>query len=354
MEIIKFNKYELLNFVETELYKNSQNIPISKIRAISQAKNPRANDEDILLIIAVIEKNIVGYIGALPEQLDENKKLKIAWNSCWWIEKGQPSKIALKLLFSFFKAYDNNIMMRDLTETTKQIILSLKNFSVAKKLYAKKYFFKLNLSSKINKIFKPIDFLINFSLNISQKIFFYKKNNSIRIKYPDEFTEKDEIFISQHNEKELFKRSVKELNWIVKNPWIEEGREKDEFGKRYFFSTIKKSFSNKIMKILNFKDEVVAIVFLKEINGILEIPYIYFDKKDIEIVGQELLNYIIRQRNEGFLTFNKDLQNWFSSKKTSYFYSKSFRKEFVTHNSLKKHFKENFNFQDGEGDFVFA
>lgn len=357
MEFIEIKKKEILDFIKTDLYLNSRNIPITEERAISQTRNPRAEDEDILLIIAVNDtQDIVGYIGALPERLSDYPEYKLAWNSCWWTEKGQPSTVSLKLLFKFFGAYNYNVMMRDLTPTTKKIILSFNKFDVFKELKAHKFFFKLKFANKFKKLsflLKPIDGLFNLFMSMNLSLCFMQKIKDFEISYPTKFEEEDRIFILKHNQKELFKRNIEELNWIIKNPWLSEGKEKNSIQEKYYFSSVKKSFSNSIIKIKKSK-EIVGLLFITEINGLLEIPYIYFDKKNINIVGQTILNQIIVNKITSFMTFNLEVANWFYSNKRSFFFSKEINKEFVSSKNLKQYFDKEFDFQDGDGDFVFA
>lgn len=319
MKIIEIKKIELLDFLETDLYKKSKNIPITYLRAISQVKNPRADDDDVLLIIAVNEtNNIIGYIGALPDKISDFPEVKVAWNSCWWTDKTASSKIALNLLFKFFNVYSNNVMMRDLTSVTNTIIKSLKKFTVIKELKAKKYFFRLNLSTKFPKyklLLKPIDTIINFILYNNFKIFFYKKTKNIQTIYTNNFSDSDEEFISNNNSNEAFKRNVNEFNWIIKYPWIKAGETKNAFENKYYFSSIKSSFSNKVLRLKNTSNTIIAIMFFTEIDNNLEIPYIYYKKENIEIIGRAIINHIIKNKIVSFLTFNKDLIDWFNSKK---------------------------------------
>ncbi|MBN2662724.1 MAG: hypothetical protein JXR68_03665 [Bacteroidales bacterium] len=358
MKIIEIRKNELLNFLETDLYKKSENIPITRSRALSQVNNPRAQENDVLLIIAVNDnEQIIGYIGALPDKITDFPEIKTAWNSCWWTDKSASAKGALSLFFAFLKAYNNNIMMRDLTEVTKTIIKSLKKFTVIKELNAKKFFFRLNLAQKLPKyklLLKTFDLSINFIINLKLNIFNSKKLKNLNTEYITELTKEDEIFISSINTNEAFKRNVNEINWIIKNPWIEEGTTKDDFQKRYYFSSVKKTFSNKILRVINNKNKTIAIIFFTEIEGTLEIPYIYYKKENVKTIGQIILNHIIKYKILSFFTFNNDLCNWFKTRKNTYFYSKSYKKEFIVSNSLSKYFKKDLVFQDGEGDYAFA
>lgn len=361
MQIIDIKKCELQNFLLSEIYRNSKNIPITKYRAISQINNPRADNDDVILIIAIDDLNqIVGFIGALPEKLTDYPNIKLAWNSCWWVDKNSQSNVSMKLLFRFFSVWKSHVMMRDLTEHTKKIILSIKGFSVMKKLEGRKYFLRLNLSDKVKRfkfLFRFSDCIFNFYLDIYHQLFSYKPidKENYYIEFSNFLSNEDSEFICKQNSDELFKRNIAELNWILKYPWIIQSKQDDYYKNRYYFSSVKKSFSNKIIYIRkNTTSELVAIIFVKEINGNVEIPYIYFKNENLEIVSQTILNYLIKEKAVSFLTFNNEINAWFARNRKSYLFVKKIEKEFVVNDKLKTYIKENFKFQDGEGDYVFA
>lgn len=358
MQIIKISKSELLGFVESSLYRNSSNIPITKARALSQGKNPRASDSDILLIVAVDgHEDIVGYIGALPETIKKRGEIKFAWNSCWWVQSGQSAAVSLKLLSSFFVAYDNRVMMRDLTDTTKRIITSFKDFFVVKELVGQKFFFRFDFSDRVKKftsIFRIFDGVFNFVAHQFRIFFRFARAENVKVEFSDSFYESDRGFISVHNRNELFARNVDELNWIIENPWITVGVSKDEYQRRYYFSSVKKSFSNKVMRISNVNNELIALIFLKEIEGRLEIPYVFFDEYYIGIICGQLMRYIVDNKVVSFLTFNEQISVFIRKRRFFYFYFKKFRKEFIVHKESVSFFDSDFVFQDGEGDFVFT
>jgi hypothetical protein len=365
MKIIEIKKSELISFLQSDNFKKSKNLPITSYRAFSQVNNPRAKDDDIILIIALdIENQVVGYIGALPELIPEYPDVKLAWNSCWWIDKYSSSNVAMKLLFKFISVWKSNVMMRDLTTVTKKIILSIKGFSVLKSLNGKKYFIRLNITDKFSdkiKILRPFfrftDFIFNCIMDIFFYLIYYKNNikSNVYIEFSNYLSSDDSAFIKKLNKNEIFKRDITELNWILKFPWIIQSSEKDINYKKYYFSSIKKTFSSKVLYIKNiFTNDLIAILIIKEINGCVEIPYLFYEKGNLEIIAQNILNYLIKEKAVSFLTFNDEINNWFEQKRLAYFFMKKIEKEFVVSDKLKHFIKPDFKFQDGEGDYVFA
>jgi len=84
------NKIQLKGYIDSPDFYHSDFVPISKHRAISHINNPRAGDDDILLLLAYEGDKLVGYLGVLPDfiYIDE-KPNKIGWLSCIYVEANE-------------------------------------------------------------------------------------------------------------------------------------------------------------------------------------------------------------------------------------------------------------------------
>jgi len=84
-EIHLLNKNQLEAFIYSKEYDSLEHIPITRHRAIFQVNNPRAGDEDILLILALEESRLAGYLGVIPDYLyNQDQSHKVGWLSCNW------------------------------------------------------------------------------------------------------------------------------------------------------------------------------------------------------------------------------------------------------------------------------
>lgn len=355
---------ELTSFIKSDLYKNSKNLPITEQRAFSQAKNPRANSNDVALIIAVGKtEQIVGFIGALPEKLPNNPSLKIAWNSCWWIDPINGKGTAMPLFIHFLKSWDNNVMFRDLTPKTDAILSRFNQFEKVKKLRGYRYFLRLN-SAEIfcnkNKnwcyfksILKVVDAIFNFGVSLKNKSFLLPKNNSVTVKKIDKIDEEVEIFIKNKQQNELFKRGKKELNWILENPWIVK-KSKVKSNQFYYFSDSAKKFDNSVFKLYDKNNTLLAVLFLTNNNGLVKMPYSYFDTENIPEILTFLFSYLIEIKATSILLFNPLLNQAIQKTKNSFWHIKEDEKDFVVSKKLVPFLPKDFHFQDGESDFVFT
>ena len=353
---------DLKEFLNSELYLHSKNIPITKQRALSQFANPRADKDAIALFIAINNDNkIIGFIGALPEKIP-NISAKLTWNSCWWIDPNNGKQVALPLFLKFLKNWNNLVMFRDLTDKTEQIIFRLNRFKKVKKLTGYKYFLRLKTAEILinrNKNFnyiKPVlqfvDFIFNKGFSLKNKSFLRPKNILFTANKIDKIDEESEKFILQNNKNELFKRSKKELNWILKQPWIcsKSHKKPNQF---YYFSDVSAVFKNYVYKIYSDKT-LVAVLFLTNNNGLVKVPYAYFLNGKESVVLAFLYQFLLQEKATSFFVINPKLQTAIEQNENPFWYKKVIQKDFVVSKKLAALLPEKFTFQDGEGDFVFT
>ena len=363
MQLKKIKITELKSLLKSEIYLYSKNIPITKQRVLSQILNPRAKKEDIALVIALDKTNkVIGFIGALPEKIP-NKNIKVAWNSCWWIDSKKGKQIAIPLFLTFLKVYDNNVMFRDLTPKTEQILERLNLFKKVKNLTGYRYFLRINSFDFIrnkNKLFKyciPIlrvgDFMFNAIVSLKNKSFLKLKNKNFTAIKVNKIDDEIEKFVFKNNKNELFKRSKKELNWILDKPWIVSKSHK-KTNQFYYFSDTSKLFKNYLYKIYDLQKNLVAVLFLSNNNGLVKLPYVYFSKDKESIVVSFLYQFLLQEKASSFFIINPILNNQIQKKTNPFWYIKKIEKDFVVSKKIADTLPEQFDFQDGEGDFVFT
>ena len=100
MKVKTYTAQELAYFVNSDEYDKLKNVPISKIRAISQVNNPRASEDDILLFVAFDEGRTVGYFGVLPDMIYcKDQVEKIGWGTCFWVDEKYKSQNVAAAIF---------------------------------------------------------------------------------------------------------------------------------------------------------------------------------------------------------------------------------------------------------------
>ncbi len=352
---------ELKSFIKSDLYQNSKNIPITQQRALSQIQNPNASNKDIALIIAVKNKNIVGFIGALPEKLSEHPDLKLAWNSCWWIDHANGQETAIPLFLQFLKAWNGHVMFRDLTPKTEAILMRLKQFEKVKKLVGYRYFLKLNsteiLKNKnpnwkyLSTVLKGIDASFNKLLNFKNRAF--KKTKSIQAISIKQMDNEAMNLIEKQNHKALFKKDKEHLNWMLQHPWVVKKslKKPNQF---YYFTDTATIFKTTFFKLYNAKKELIAVLYITNHNGLIKLPFVYFKTEELPKVVSFLYAYMFEEKAHSVFIINNDLNQYIQQHKNPFWHQKKQEKDFVIAKKLKAFLPNPFDFQDGEGDFGFT
>jgi len=358
---------ELIEFTDSTLYKKNQHIPISKNRAISQYHNPRADKDDIALLLALDDTDaIVGYIGALPERFAKYPTLKLAWNTGWWVDPKKGKQAAMPLFFKLMYLWNNKLIFSDMPLHTQDIIFQLNQFTAQKKLKGYKYFIKLNLAHilpKRNKLFlwaKPFlfatDTISNTAIHAAHQLKLKLMNKAIfgEVTYIDRIDKEAEEFINNVNKMELFRRETSEINWILEYPWLEEGTENNE-SKRYFFSLKTPIFKNFIVKVYDKSGNLTAVLFLNINNRTVKLPYVFAKKEDYSVVVSFLYHFLLQEKVCSFITYNATLVKAINEQRGRPFWlKKTIQRAFVVSNALVDYTDWNFDFQEGNSDVVFT
>ncbi len=349
MEIKTISISELPSFVTSDLYKNSKHCPITIHRAISQSKNPRATKEDPALIIAIEKEDIVGYIGFLPDKIDDSK---VFWNSCWWVDDNYKT-IAIPLLLNFIKVGKEQIILTDFTPHTREIIERLNFFTITKLDDGFRGYLKFNLSEILpqrNKKLVSFTFLLKAFDSIANAIVSPKiKETSLKAETANQLTESDGRFITKHSQQELIKRNSSELEWIMNNPWVKNTTENYD---NYHFTASAKDFSTSIIRLTD-KENLIAIIYLRQLNHQLTIPFIYYEEQHLDQITQYIYNESLKRNCISITTFNSELKSRFKNN-FKFVINRDLNRDFAYHNSIQQIIKTPVILQDGDSDVAFC
>ena len=349
---------ELLEFITSDFYKNSTVIPISPQRAISQHHNPNSNPTDVALILALDKaENIIGFIGILPGKIT-SENTPYFWNTCWWVDAEKGKLAAMPLFYKMLQISNKKMVFFELTETTKNIVAK---FKFKTEIVAGfKGFIRFNFAQilpKKNELFKNIKWLLSFFdwlLNcfISIKLNGFNKDTAIDCKPIALIDDDAETFIHQFYSTQLIPINKSELNWMIKFPWIktQASAEEKQIAKRYFFSSISKSFSNNVFKVYK-NEELIAVLFFTIRDNEMKLPYAYFNTKNIDAVTKAIYQIAINKMVTSLTCFNTELIKQFNTTKNPFIFNKQLHKNIAYPADLNRDGK---TIQDGDGDAVFC
>lgn len=355
-----FNKKQLQEFVTTKKHEVYEFLPITEHRAFSQIKNPRANNDDVLLTLAFEGEKLAGYLGTLPDEIyTDNEKIKFAWLSTLYVsENFRGKKIAQQLLDKVFEGYQNKIGITEFTKEAESLYQKTQKFEYINPKNGKRYYFRSDLETFLPlkkhsfKTLKPLLKLIDFSINISKSIF-VKSNKKLEFKYKIEknIDEESKNFIYNF-QKNSSCRTSEELNWILENPWVLEDKNGTD---NYLFSSFANEFQYYVVKIYD-ENTLCDLSILQLRDGHLKIPYLFI-KNDYKNFTEFLNKFISEKKVKMLTSYHLAFNNYVLKEKSfSFLHLKNFERRYFVSKDLLKVLPVGyvFNFQDGDGDCVFT
>ncbi len=364
IRIETLNRKQLQDYIDSSEFGKGDFIPISRHRAISQIKNPRATDGDILLLLAYNEEQLAGYLGILPDYIFvDDKQVKIAWLSCIYVnENHRGKKIAQKLVEKSLEVWNYNIILTEYTEPAKRLYNKIGEFVNL----PSKNGIRLYLRSDLQYILPPKSIFfekIKLGLEILDKVFntifdlrflLYKvKLNKLKLEYLNEIDAESESFIKPKIYNSLFKRAVEELNWMIKFPWIISQQNDKCFSEKYHFSSVDKSFDFIPVKVKDEYGKVVFIAIFARRNGRLKIPYIFYE--NIEIANAIIKYHLVKWKIKTATIYDEKIVEIMKKHKTPALYKKGFIRNYLISKKISDILDHSsLNIQDGDGDAGFT
>jgi GNAT superfamily N-acetyltransferase len=364
LRIEKLQKAELEAFVMSEAFTQMRHIPISRHRAISQVRSPRAKEEDVLLLIAYEEDKMLGYLGLLPDDFHTGDKIyHFAWMSTIWVHPEARGKgVARSLLDTAMEVYGGQVIGTDFTAEAKAIYLKTGHFDLFQKYEGIRLYYRFNLRDllppkkrffkRIRPVLAAADAILNFFNNLSPKP---SVKIDAGIKEFEEWTEEHEKFLQQLRDKSPTLRGIPELNWIIKNPWVLESSSADELGRRYHFTSAEKRAHFQSVEIRkNGQPFALLLLFIR--GNAMKVPYAFFGAGE-ETSVCACIDELMREKRLSILTmFHPVLRQALHGAKTRAFHKQTIVREYVIgipfHQKIEKEFPG--HFQDGDGDCAFV
>ena len=366
IEFIPLNKNSLLEYIHSENFGKGNDIPITIHRALSHSRNPRLEEEDVILLLAMEHDILVGYLGILPDSIFlKNRVEKMGWLSCLWVsEQARGKGISIRLITKSLALWNNKILSADYVPFTKMVYDKTKQFHDTPftknglRLYIKSDLQtilppKKKIFTKTKWLLAIFDFFLNLLLNI--RLYFFKKEvPKLQFEYVNQIDDEINDFISTKQENEFFKRKKEELNWIIKNPWILSAPQKDSLNQKYYFSSTAKSFEYHCVKIKNTSNQLIAFMIFTNRNNTLKVPYIYHDNC-LDVVVKTLNYHLIHWEIKTFTTYHSELIQALKNSKTPAIFKKEIKRNYMVSNLLKDEIMDSdMEIQDGDGDCCFT
>jgi hypothetical protein len=367
MEIKTFTVANLKTALESEDFWQIQTLPITKHRALSFCRNPRANEDDPVLLVAYLDNRVIGYLGILPDKIYVNEvDYKLGWLTSWWVDPAcATTGVGAILLFKALNAYDQYVGVSGSSRAARKALHASQKFMAIKSLQGLDIRLRLNATGYILRklplmkifrgVFKIFDSVMDEVVNLRNFIW-QRHNNPCRglafenISAIDEETGR---FIKRHHQHDLTRKEKTDLSWVMNNPWILSTPIKDSVSKRYYFSSRADRFLYLGVKVFENQTEMIGFFLLKVRNDRMSVMYSYCESRHAASITAAVFHHALAMDVRTLSLFGEQLVAGFSELRFPCWSVKKKSRGF----SLSKAFADiplsNYRLQGGDGDLAF-
>lgn len=348
-------------YLESAEYAHSPVVPITPLRAHSHLANPRRHDGDVLLLLAHADEQLVGYLGVLPDTvfLASGEARHCGWLSCLWVSpahRGQ--RIAQQLLEHAFAAWNQQILITEYTAPAEQLYRKLGSFrDLATKAGIRLYLRadlatllppKRPLFARARPLLRVLDRAANVVLSLRSR----QSPAMPAIEFIDSIDAEAAEFIAQRQARQLTRRGARELNWLLRYPWLRSAPAPDADGRRYHFSSVANPFAFYALKVRDAHGKLAAVLVLARRDNALKMPYCYH-AGNVALVAEALFGLLRQWRIATFTTFEPALVQLLSTQATPALLTRPILRKYMAATALAG-LPKAFELQDGDADASFT
>jgi len=367
MEIKTFTVADLRTALLSADFWHTKTLPITKHRAISFIHNPRADEDDPVLLVAYEESQVIGYLGILPDKLFVNDTVyKFGWLTSWWVDPSSATTgVGAILLFRALNAYQQELGVSGGSKDARKVLDASQKFMALKTLKGLDIKFRLNVTGAILRkrpalnifriVFKIFDDVMDEIVNLRN--FFWKRRNDIcqglTFEYISSIDEETGQFIQQHHHYDLTRKEKADFNWIMMYPWILSAPLKDSSGKKYYFSSRSNRFFYLGVKVFAQDNQLIGFFMLKVRDDRMSLVYSYFESQHALSITAAVVYHALAMDVSALSLYDQQLVASFPELRCPYWSAKEISREFSLSKALADVPLTNYRLHGGDGDLAF-
>lgn len=370
MRYLTVKASELTGFAEQLAATDTPVLPITPWRAKSQAANPCVQPDDILLIVAMDNQDeVAGYIGMLPTNFSGVLKERVFWNSCWWVADHAGAAVSMTLFSMFLKHAGRRVVFSDMTDRTVRIIAGMGGFVVSRRegvvlrirsachqriLHTGRSIPVLKLLAHTG-IFRLADLLLN-ALSADPFIKPSKQDmGGCRVATHQKMEERHAAFIRANRASGFSVPGEREFDWWRDTPWlVPSGRETERIARRYYFSALAGSNELRLLEV-ELEGMLTGVAIVSNRDGVVKPHYLFHMPGAGTHFYAALLENVIADRGaHTLITFHPGLTAYISAGHVAGGKLEEKSRNTGVAEVLVGSAGEPFEFQDGDGDYIFT
>lgn len=367
MDIKTFTVADLKTALLSNDFWLTATLPITKHRAVSYSYNPRADEDDLVLLVAYQDNQVIGYLGILPDKIYvDNAEYKMGWLTSWWVDPGfATTGVGAGLLFRALNAYQQHLGVSGGSKEARKALDASQKFIAVKTLKGLDIRFRFNVTAaalrklpalKILRLFfKLFDVVMDEIVNL--RSFFWERREKIRLRltfeYISSIDEETGDFIKRHHHQDLNRKGKAELSWMMKYPWILSAPLKDSASRRYHFSSRADRFLFLGVKVFEHNRGMVGFFILKVRDDRMSVVYSYFNSRHASSITAAVVYHTLAMDVCTLSLYDEQLVASFSGLGCPYWSAKSVSRGFFLSKAIADFPLRDCRLHGGDGDLAF-
>jgi hypothetical protein len=367
MEIKAFTVANLKTALLSEDFWLTETLPITKHRALSYSLNPRAEEDDPVLLVAYQDKRVIGYLGILPDKIFvNNAAYKFGWLTSWWIDPCcATTGVGAILLFKALNAYQQHLGVSGGSSEARKVLQASQKFPALIKLQGLDIRFRLNATGTILRklpamrifrvLFKIFDVMMDEIVHL--RSFFWKRRNNLyqrlTFEYISSIDETTDHFIQRHHQQDLTRKGKADLSWMMTYPWILSAPFKDSASRRYYFSSLSDRFLYLGVKVFEQDNGMVGFFILKVRDDRMSVVYSYFENRHASSIIAAVVYHTFAMDVSSLSLYDERLVAGFSELRCPYWSAKAVSRRFYLSKTFADIPLTEYRLHGGDGDLAF-
>ena len=353
---------------DTDFWEHSF-LSISRNRLYAHLKSPNSNDDDIVLLLAYLDNELVGYMGVYTDRIRiADRTEKIGWLSTWWVHpKTKGSGIGREILNTMYSEHNGRIGISQFTPSARRVYDKSGYFRSLKDSIGIKAVLRSNLSFVLPALYpklramtgllQAVDHLLNAVVNIKlwlQRPAVEKRLKGITVDYLSSPDAAMMQVVQDHGKDDISIKDKAFFEWLKACQWVHKASLlKFTRHDRYAFSMYDKSFEVNLIKI-SLNKECIGFIVLQKRNYVSKVLFAYYDAGQHTAVISDIIKLEnMRQNTREIICYDTPIAN--ALKQSAVFlYTTKKRKESIISNAFGEVDFAPKRMHFGDGDCCFA
>ncbi len=364
----KIYKKDIPDLMRETAFWDHEFLSISKHRLLAHWHNPNSDNDDIVLVLAYIDDELVGYMGVFTDRITiDAQTQKIGWLSTWWVHpKTKGSGIGRKILDTMYAANNGKIGISQFTPSAKRVYDKSGYFYTLKVNQGIKAVLRSNLvfvlpalypkTRSLATVFAVTDSILNFFIGMKlaiQKNTLRSKLQNVTIEYLSAIDPQTRELIDRHSTRAISKKSDAFFEWMKAYPWIQESPLLELTNKKkYEFSMADHSFSIYLIKIIE-KNICKGFIVLQKRHHVAKLLFAYGDPADAHLAADVIKLQCATQNVREIICYDPAITAELKKSNLFLYQTKKQRESIISKAFGKENFDEvAMNFGDGDCSFA--